>query len=271
MNLVSGDNYVNLIIINESKSNINYITMKKILLSICALAIFSIASIAQNITVHHQEESNLEVTNDTIKIFVDETGDAEVHLSLFNGTASDITFKATKKIIDTVTNSMNDFCWGMCYSPSVMVSTASLIVNHDEYSAQGNLGFYAHYHANGTFGTSILDYSFFDVDNEEVEYKTTVKWIHEANGINDKELVSFSNLYPNPANTKVEFTYNLNNNSNGYVVVTDILGSKVMNVQLNGTSNTQAINTTALKSGAYFCTFVVDDSIVKTSKLIVSH
>ncbi len=168
--------------------------MKKEILIILAICFISFSGFTQTVTVHHQYEANLDATNDTIEIPVDMySGEAEIHLSVFNGTANDITFKARKTVIFEVDGSQNDICWaGNCFSQNITTSITSELVNAGEYSTQGFLGFVAHYQANGTFGTTIIDYSFFDINNEGVEYKTTVKWIHnEPDGI-ETDILTYS-------------------------------------------------------------------------------
>ena len=76
--------------------------------------------------------------------------------------------------------------------------------------------------------------------------------------------------YPNPANNLINFNYsNVINNS--YIIIHDITGKRVGNVDLNSNMNTASFNTGKLQSGIYFYNVFIDGVKTKTNKFIVRH
>jgi hypothetical protein len=78
--------------------------------------------------------------------------------------------------------------------------------------------------------------------------------------------------YPNPApaNSTINVSYTLADNSNNHrLVIRNIMGAVVMNMPLAPENNTISINTAELKSGVYFYTLESNNQISVAKKLIV--
>lgn len=78
------------------------------------------------------------------------------------------------------------------------------------------------------------------------------------------------NVYPNPANTSANVSFELNNDADVTITITDLSGKVVYTNEMgtvNGTQNV-SINTDALTSGVYMVNVSVDGT-VSTQKLIV--
>ncbi len=79
------------------------------------------------------------------------------------------------------------------------------------------------------------------------------------------------NVYPNPAGSFTYFSYNIKNNSKAYIAIHNVLGSQLKKIELTGKSGKIKINTDRLTSGLYFYSFVIDDKVIKTKKLLICH
>lgn len=74
-------------------------------------------------------------------------------------------------------------------------------------------------------------------------------------------------VYPNPANTEVNF--NVGNNEVDYISVFDMSGRQVANIMVNGT--VEVLNTSDLENGVYYYQIYNNDSVVKSDKFVVTH
>lgn len=90
-------------------------------------------------------------------------------------------------------------------------------------------------------------------------------------GVRENNDVSLFRVYPNPASDIARVSFDLINNNNVKIVLTDMLGQQVQVVeqsQLNAGSHQFEINTNDLSNGIYFVNLSVDGKII-TQKLIV--
>ena len=81
------------------------------------------------------------------------------------------------------------------------------------------------------------------------------------------------NAYPNPAANNATISYSLNKSGNVSIVVTDLMGRVVMNMeqgnQTAGVNYTVDVNTANLANGTYFYTLNVNGE-KQTKKFVVS-
>ena len=170
-----------------------------------------------------------------------------------------------------VENSMNVMCWGMCYGPGTYISSDSIII---DAGAINESDFSGHYNANGNAGLSSITYLFFDINNPDDFANFTVLYNVSGVGVNDydKNLI-LSDIYPNPANDVAYFDYDIScsNNFDNKVVISNLLGETISIVNIEGLKGRFVYNTSDLKSGIYFCSFINSGRIVNTKKMIVNH
>lgn len=128
--------------------------------------------------------------------------DAEIvaHAIVTNNTGQDINVKVRRNRIEMQEGTTSQFCWGLCFPPSTDESPSSMTINAG--SSSGDEDFSGHYIPNGIWGASIIEYEFFDMDNEEVNVKMTVMFSATLSGFEDSEELTFS-MYPNPALNKL--------------------------------------------------------------------
>ncbi len=99
--------------------------------------------------------------------------------------------------------------------------------------------------------------------------------VSETAGVKDDvaDLTSSFNAYPNPASNNATISYTLNKSGNVRIVVTDIMGREVMNMnqgsQVAGGTYTVNMNTANLSNGTYFYTLSVNGER-QTKKLVIN-
>ena len=123
-------------------------------------------------------------------------------------------------------------------------------------------------------GISTITYVFFDDNNHDDSVAVTVQWNGGWAGISDELLdkVSFSDAYPNPASTLAHINYDLPSGmENSSVIVTNLLGAKVMEFPVNDLQGRLEIPVFDLLDGVYFYTLKSHNEIAITKKLIVRH
>ena len=84
--------------------------------------------------------------------------------------------------------------------------------------------------------------------------------------------IEFSNPFPNPANQQTGINFQLPSpNSEAHIMLRNLLGSVVKEIQVKGTENKFSINTSDLNNGLYFYSVLFENRILFTKKLIVKH
>ena len=86
----------------------------------------------------------------------------------------------------------------------------------------------------------------------------------------DKEVGSLS-IHPNPTNGSTTFSYVINENATGKIVVTDLSGRVIRTELLSLSRNTIMLDLSTQDNGIYFVNLYEDDQLIKTEKLILNH
>ncbi len=88
--------------------------------------------------------------------------------------------------------------------------------------------------------------------------------------VNDNiPVVEFSNAYPNPVSSFVNFSYNIAGAGSAEFIITDILGSEIYRVELQNENNKLSIDLSTYNVGVYFYSLFVDGRQHFTRKLII--
>lgn len=87
--------------------------------------------------------------------------------------------------------------------------------------------------------------------------------------INPKQENTFD-LYPNPANNSITFSYSLSNSKNGIVKIIDIEGRLIFETSFNTSENTFTLNTADFNNGVYTIE-VITETFISKKKLVLTH
>ncbi|RUA25002.1 MAG: hypothetical protein DSY76_07085 [Bacteroidetes bacterium] len=86
-----------------------------------------------------------------------------------------------------------------------------------------------------------------------------------------KPSVEISNLFPNPATNKVSVKYDLKGANNAQLEIRNVLGSLVKKVSINESNGLLNVDVSDLTNGVYFYSFIVNNEIIKSKKLIIQR
>jgi hypothetical protein len=244
--------------------------MKKVLL-LAILSFFGAAAFAQSYQIFY--DGNPVANNSAIQVICDpSTTVVTAYIACKNIGAMSVSTK-TKKIIhagDTLTGTGNYFCWGACFPPFVYVSPIALMIGPGATSND----FYADYEPRGQVGASKITYVFFDENNTNDSAAITVEWKASPTDIGQElfSKIRFSDAYPNPANRIAFIDYELPEGlENTSVIITNLLGAKVMEIMVSRRNGTLEIPVEDLNNGIYFYTLRTKNGFAITKKLIVRH
>lgn len=243
--------------------------MKKFLLSLLCLSIFS-GIFAQSFSL--MDTNGVAISPGSTIQFVGDPSDELIQSVVWVKNNSSMAKKVkVKKVInagDTLAGTVNTFCWGLCYPPTTYVSPFPQTIEPGAICDQ----FYGDYNPNNVYGLSKIMYVFFDMDDASDSVAVKVEYNASPAGISDDliSLVKFSGAYPNPAINVVYVEYSIPESiNNTSIVITNMLGSKVKEVNLSDRSGKARIAVTDLINGIYFYSLAADDQLLLTRKFIV--
>jgi hypothetical protein len=166
---------------------------------------------------------------------------------------------------------VNYFCWGACFPPDVDHSLSPITI---EGGATNNTDFIGDYEPHNQEGMAYISYVFYDEANPGDYATVNVQYNAHVTDINDNFIGNQPKLmaYPNPADKFVTFEYENVKGSDAKLVVYNLLGSVVKEIELRNNSGTlKNINTSDLKDGIYFYSLVINNESKDTQKLIIKH
>ncbi len=245
--------------------------MKNVLLSSLFLVAFVFGAFAQQMQITH--EGQVIPSGNTITIPGDPSQpELMAALSIKNLSSTEtLMVKVRKIVVDTIPGTNNYYCWGACFPSFVYLSPTVVPI----FPGTVNIEFSAHYEPKEHNGVTRMIYSFFDENNVNDSVWVEVHYFASGIGIDDapsQQNVVISNPYPNPASSRVNFDYQLPANARQAVIsVHSLLGSKVKEIMLFGTSGKVTFDVNDLKEGIYFYSIVVDNNIIATKRLVVSR
>jgi len=186
-----------------------------------------------------------------------------------NTTSSPIDVLVKKVEISLIPGTMNTFCWGLCFPPSIYISPDPKTINGN---ATDSINFSGHYNPTGFTGGSTIRYVFFNRANPLDSVCVNVTYEAWEVGIDDQNAKStLSGAYPNPANNFVNFEYSGNRENSGSVIIRNLVGSIVKQCGFSSISGKVSIVTSDLPNGIYFYSLDIAGKTMTTRKLIVRH
>ena len=249
--------------------------MKKQLLFVF-LSFGMLFSNAQNLVI--RDINGNDVTNTSINIDVHPSVVLESHeYTVANESSMDISVNAFRYENNCTAGSGEYFCWTLCLGteecgtsfvrsnpfPEVIVansiSSTKLLtdfkpsINSDE---------------DGLEGTASYTYVLFDVENpNDSSFVTLVYTIDYTVGVNEINETAISNIYPNPAQSSIQFNLSANIALAQFEIYS-MVGQKVKQVNIENAQGLVTIDINELVPGVYFLS---EKNSALTRKFIVSR
>lgn len=237
---------------------------KKLLLSLIIMLFVGLTASAQPISLTHEGQP---VENgQTFEC----TGLLEEHICAIEVTnTSDraVNIICEREDISVVPETINFFCWGLCFSPTIFISPA--------YTLEGGASteFSGHYMAMELSGTTTVRYSFYEESNTAEKFVITINYSYSGVSVADfNDTKIFSNAYPSPAKDQVNFKYDMPSSVNSAkIVLFNMMGQEVKSQDIMGHFGTLTLSVSDLSEGIYFYSLVINNNTQKTSKLVISR
>jgi hypothetical protein len=179
--------------------------------------------------------------------------------------AKDIRVKKVE--ISLVANTMNTFCWGLCYPPTTYVSPETVTI---DAHATNSTDFIGEYSPTGFSGASTVRYVFYDDANPSDSVCFNVEYSAFPLAINELGVAGIASAYPNPANSTLNVVYK-SNIANAVLAIRNVLGTTVLEMPLTGTAGKVAVNVSGLKEGIYFYSLMENGQSLVTRKVVIRH
>lgn len=245
--------------------------MKKLLLSLSLLGLFSSLSAQMNVII--TDSTGNVVTGTTVNYTIPCSVLDTRYWHITNAGGSQINIKVKKTIL-----TLNDpgstvyFCTDVnCYSPAQTMSLQVAIAG----SGGTELLTTDHY-PNGVAGITTVRYSIINQANlnDSAYFMISYTAVCSA-GINSPSIIkaSFSNPAPNPASSFFSVNYKLGSaNADGAkLVIYNMLGAIVMDARIEETEGVMKMDVSSLEQGIYFCALEADGKMLATRRLVVTH
>jgi len=240
--------------------------MKRFILLVLAITLIIPASFTQSLSLSNA--SGPLADGATVFVWGDLTNFMVAYVNVTNNSSSAINVKVVRVENSIIPGSTNYVCWDLCYDPQTdttgTVSIAGGATNTSNFSAD--------YSPNGNPGTSNITYVFFDTENPNDKVSFNVDFYGSPASINETGMptVQISKAYPNPASESFAFDYTIPKDSRQVrVVVRDILGSIIHDVDIQAGKGTLRLSTEGMKEGIYFYSVYQGSQILATRKLVI--
>lgn len=235
--------------------------MRKYLLLLLCLIGLSFNSKAQNLVLSNYSATVSDPGN---------TNTLESIARLDNNGSSTVNIVVERDVINLPTGMFELFCFGQYCNPpgTAMTSYATPIAAGGREST-----FDAKVIPNGNCGTATIHYRFYDQNNPADSTGFTLDFAFCTQGLNDiSESYGLSKPLRNPADQFTVFNYNLaSSSSNDKLYIYNMLGSLVKTVDVSGKNGSLVVNTADFKSGLYIASYVSENKVKNSYKLVVSH
>ena len=235
--------------------------MKKQLLLILVLLTFFAAAQAQSLSASNYVLTVSDPGNQTT---------LESFAKIQNNSSSPMNVQCERTVINLPIGMFEAFCFGIyCNPPGTPATTYNTIVNPGAI----NTSFKGDVIPDGNCGTATIKYNFFDLNNPADSVSIILNYAFCQVGLQDNsENFGMSHPLRNPADQFTVFAYNLQSDNNGdKLLVYNLLGSLVKTMDVTGKSGSLVLSTSDLKSGVYFASYVSNNRVKNSYKLVVAH
>ena len=238
--------------------------MKKSIFTLILMAVIGCVS-AQSL--QFELDGNVFANDETVfcSNYLESMGEFMQDLQLRNLSDADMDVVVEREEVSVPEGSVNYFCWGLCFSPTISVS-GPVTMAPGEVSGEGALGF--HYlPMESTVSASIRYYAYNPRD--ENSRISIVIVFNSGESVSERTFANLGHAYPNPASSEVRFNYELSACDHASVSVYNLLGQEVKSMNLTGLLGQAVFSVADLKEGIYFCNLIVNGQALKTEKFIV--
>lgn len=234
------------------------------------------AFVSAQISSEIRDENSNVITGDTLYYWMPPATSHRVDLNQYNISSNSITYKVTK-IESTITSGASAwFCiyhngdsadvQSHCYLPSVFTTPHTFVTSPGDFNM-----LLADFYSGTNYGTSIIRYRFYDINNPNDTVLITMVYNVTPAGMGESFAGSLGEPYPNPATSFVSIPYNFSNNNPGNTVVTDINGRMVYTQILPAQSGVLYIETSSWANGIYLLSLTDENGIVARRKIVVQQ
>ncbi|HTF05461.1 MAG TPA: T9SS type A sorting domain-containing protein [Bacteroidia bacterium] len=215
-----------------------------------------------------------DVKGDTMYFWVPAGGTHYIDYNQFNVSENDVTYKVQKSypvIMPGASAWFCVFCNGSSANPQSQCYTPSGMFSGDFYTQPDSFNMLlCDFAAGPNFGTSLVRYKFYDVNNP-ADSAWILLWYNVTPvGIAESFVPAgaLNNVYPNPSNGTTNISYS-SNTAKSEVVITDLTGKEIYREQTAQQTGILSVNTQECAQGMYMISLVSDGVVVSRKKLIV--
>jgi len=244
--------------------------MKKVLLVICLLSVAVFIGYSQSLILFDSVAGQLTNNATLTKTGVTNTGDIIKYIGVKNNSAAGLNVMVKKSYISVLPETVNVFCWGVCFGPDIFVSPEPIsidpgITNFTDFSG--------HYNPSAVSGISSIRYTFFSETNPNDSVCFNVNFAAYPLGLNDiGKNATLANAFPNPADNLVSMDYSIPAAGTGNsLIIRNVVGVIVKQEAVLNTSKKITFNVNDLSDGIYFYSLVVNGQSIQTRKLVIKH
>ncbi|NOR86871.1 MAG: T9SS type A sorting domain-containing protein [Bacteroidales bacterium] len=187
-----------------------------------------------------------------------------------NNSTNDVSIRMRMEAVILVDSTEYSFCaLGNCFPPGINETTYDYRIDAG-VTVGGEGVFTGHYHAHGHEGTSLIRYTFYNVDdlNDTISFNITFNG-GSGEGIADIRETVFLNAFPNPSDGYLNIRYDIKNMSHGQLLIYNAVGAQVYVEELNSSSTTLNFDLTSFPKGVYLYKIEYDQTQSKTYKLVL--
>lgn len=242
--------------------------MKQFLLSAVCMTVAAFGLQAQS-SFKITDWANNDVTGTTIQVYVDTMGALTLNYNVKNISANSTTSKGRKMEVSMATGCSLSICYaGTCYGSSVYTTPCK------PHNTGTTNVLTADFNAGHTFSTSTFRLAVYNCGNGSDSAFVIVVVNPTPAGIRTLDVhATIGEPYPNPANSMVNFNYQIANSNGQHVqlIMNNLLGSLVKTLDISETSGTAHLDVADLDAGMYFYTILVNNKAVATKKIIIKR
>ena len=238
--------------------------MKRNILLLGISIILCPALMSQSLSLKYGDEL---VTNDSIYITGEPTDDLmEWHLKVKNNTDKEIEVKVRKNEISLVEGTVNTFCWGSCFMPTVYTSPTPIKIaaNSTDFNS-----FAGDYEPTGMEGTSIISYTFFNVSDEADSVMVTAFYQAGSSGLKyiadgDKNI----RIYPNPVSEEINIEFSEDTGKPFTIRIVDLDGKVEKEMRIEASEKRITIPADGIRSTSAILLIIDEKNVIAVKKLI---